>query len=291
MVRRCTTLLIALVSSLGAPSFSQVKPTQVLMHIDNTHSSIQFSVPFMGVTTVNGNFERFCGTMFYDPNQMANTRIELFVDASSVNTSLKIRDRDLRNMYLHVASYPVIHFLSNRVVSIDKKNFEVTGRLTLHGKTEDATFRMTLIGEIGSTEVGFQILPVKLNRNTFGVMENSMGANSVGDTVTVIGSVRLRDLTSYREAFDQKYPVATPKTVTPLKGVYRSDNGATVLFIQHDKHQFMTFTSDDWAWMSELVPTGGQSWKTASFNKRIELKGNEIVVLDDSERVIFRKQQ
>ena len=38
----------------------------ITLHIDNTHSSIQFDIPFMAISEVTGRFERFCGTFVFD---------------------------------------------------------------------------------------------------------------------------------------------------------------------------------------------------------------------------------
>src|SRR5690348_16407334 len=63
----------------------------ITLHIDNTHSSIQFTVPFFAVSEVAGRFERFCGNLVLDETNMTSSRMELFIDASSINTGLKIR--------------------------------------------------------------------------------------------------------------------------------------------------------------------------------------------------------
>src|SRR5688500_17239811 len=85
------------------------------LHIDNTQSSIQFDIPFMAISEVTGRFERFCGTFVFDEVNMTGSRMELFIDASSINTGLKIRDRDLVEKYLEIKTYPIVYFKSRSV--------------------------------------------------------------------------------------------------------------------------------------------------------------------------------
>lgn len=271
---------------------STVSAAPVLLHIDNTHSSIQFSVPFMGVTTVNGNFERFCGTMLYNEEKISDSKIELFIDASSINTSLKIRDKDLRNSYLEVKDFPVIYFSSTNVESVDKKNFYVQGVLKLHGKFQTVSFNLSVVGNIingdNASEIGFNISPFKINRNDFGVMENSMGTGTVGDTITTTSVVRLRDITPYRTEFDKKHPEETGKPKL-FSGTYRNSKGDVISLLTFETRQFISYNSEDWSWLAELKSIGGNKRKTMSVTHRLEVTDKAVTLFGDDGNQIFEK--
>src|SRR5579863_1587925 len=64
--------------------------------IDSQHSSAQFQVRHMMVSTVRGNFSKLSGTVQYDPSNLSKTVIEATIDASTVNTGEAGRDKDLR---------------------------------------------------------------------------------------------------------------------------------------------------------------------------------------------------
>ena len=132
----------------------------ITLHIDNTHSSIQFDIPFMAISEVTGRFERFCGTFVFDEVNMAGSRMELFIDASSINTGLKIRDRDLVEKYLEIKTYPIIYFKSKSVRLTKPKQFEVVGDLRLHGVSKELRITLNTIGDIingdNAQRTGFQ---------------------------------------------------------------------------------------------------------------------------------------
>ena len=84
-----------IIACLFAMVSTVLSATPTTLHIDNTHSSIQFTVPFLAISEVTGRFERFCGNFVFDEANIVSSRMDLFIDASSINTGLKIRDRDL----------------------------------------------------------------------------------------------------------------------------------------------------------------------------------------------------
>jgi polyisoprenoid-binding protein YceI len=266
--------------------------TPIVLHIDNTHSSIQFSIPFVGITEVNGTFERFCGTFNYDESNISNSRLELFIDASSINTGLRIRDNDLRNDYLEVGKYPLIHFKSTSVAFPSPKNFDVMGDLYLHGNTKGIRLRISLLGDIvngdGGRELGLKLQPVILPRTDYNIMTNSIGGGTVGDSITVKATIRVRDVGPYRREFDKKYPDAASQSKIIQPGKYANSTGKTILLITYGERNFMSF-SDDWMWLSELKSIGPGRYKCTSFNNTIELKNDQVVFSNDDGSDVLTK--
>ena len=217
-------LLYAIVVSWFVIVAKITSAAPLTLHIDNTHSSIQFDIPFMTISEVTGRFERFCGTFVFDEVNMADSRMELFIDASSINTGLKIRDRDLVEKYLEVKKYPIIYFKSRSVRLIKPKQFEVVGDLRLHGVSKDLRLTLNTIGDIingdNARELGFKLHPLMLNRTDYGIMEGSMGSGSVGDTLTVSAIIRVRDVTPYRKDLDSRYPEKNAAITIPFKGSF-----------------------------------------------------------------------
>lgn len=76
--------------------------------INQDHSSISFTVPYMIFSEVEGRFSRFTGSMdLSDENQVLNA--EIIIDSSSIDTNHKMRDAHLReNVFFDAKKYPYI---------------------------------------------------------------------------------------------------------------------------------------------------------------------------------------
>ena len=79
--------------------------------IDPNHSSAQFAVRHLGVSTVRGAFTKVSGSATYDPADPSKTTLEATIDANSVDTRVEMRDNDLRSpRFLDAQKYPDDHF-------------------------------------------------------------------------------------------------------------------------------------------------------------------------------------
>src|SRR5262245_53757676 len=106
--------------------------------IDPNHSTIQFSARHMMIATVRGQFERFTGTIEVDEQDPTHSRVEIHIDAASLNTRNDHRDADLRGPnFLDVDHYPAIAFKSTRIEQRDATHGRMMGDLTLHGETHE----------------------------------------------------------------------------------------------------------------------------------------------------------
>ena len=260
----------------------------VVLHIDNTHSSIQFSVPFMAISEVTGRFERFCGTFVVDDANTSASRVELFIDASSINTGLKIRDRDLVEKYLETKTHPIIYFKSKSVRLTKPKQFEVVGDLRLHGVSKELRIILNTIGDIINSdkarELGFKLQPLALNRTDYGILEGSMGSSSVGDTLTVSAIIRVRDVMPYRNDLDVRYPEKNAATSIPFKGSFHGKSGAHVTLIHDQGNYFLAFSDEEWSWFAQAKIVGPNLFKLLSFSDLVELKPGTIIFTRSGEQ-------
>jgi polyisoprenoid-binding protein YceI len=272
----CLLLILKVVSALP-----------VIMHIDNTHSSVQFSVPFFGVSEVTGRFERFCGNFLLDDTNLPGSKVELYIDASSINTGLKIRDRDLVEKYLEAKQFPIIYFKSRSIRMLKPKQFEIVGDLTLHGVTRELKLMLSTIGDLingdNARELGFKLQPFNLNRTNFQIMEGALGSGSVGDTVTVSAIIRVRDVSPYRNGLDLKYPEKAITSTVPFAGSFASQSGAHVDLIAHGGNFFLSFSDDEWNWFAQAKVVGPNLYKLLSFGTLVEIKP-EALILTAGER-------
>ncbi|HTS37139.1 MAG TPA: YceI family protein [Candidatus Solibacter sp.] len=156
--------------------------------IDPNHSSAQFSVKHLGVSTVRGAFTKVSGSANYDPADPSKTTLEATIEASSVDTRVEMRDNDLRSPnFLDVQKFPTITFKSKQVKPAGSGKLEMVGDLTIHGITKEVALDVdgptspipNPMG--GGLRIGASAT-TKINRKDFGVN----GAPAIaGDEVTI----------------------------------------------------------------------------------------------------------
>jgi len=167
MPRNLSVLAVALLVTLTAAA-------QDTWQLDPPHSSAQFSVRHLAVSTVRGAFTKVSGTVVYDPANPNKTSIQTTIDAASVDTRVEKRDNDLRSPnFLDVTKYPTITFQSKRVESAGAGKLKVTGDLTIHGVTKEVVLDVDgpsgpMKDPWGNQRMGASA-STKINRLDFGV--------------------------------------------------------------------------------------------------------------------------
>jgi polyisoprenoid-binding protein YceI len=181
MIRRALpALAIALLLTLTAAA-------QDTWQLDPPHSSAQFSVRHLSVSTVRGAFTKVSGTVLYDPAKVAKTSIQVTIDASSVDTRVDMRDNDLRSPnYLDVKKYPTITFQSKRVEAAGAGKLKVIGDLTIHGVTKEVALDVDgpsapIKDPWGNQRMGASAA-TKINRMDYGV---AGAPGMVGDDISI----------------------------------------------------------------------------------------------------------
>jgi polyisoprenoid-binding protein YceI len=188
MFRTLSTLAVALLLALTASA-------QDTWQLDPPHSSAQFSVRHLGLSTVRGAFTKVSGSVQYDPANPPKSSIQVAIEAASVDTRVEMRDNDLRSPnFLDAQRYPTITFQSKKVESAGPGKLKVTGDLTLHGITKEVILDVDGPTPAIKDPMGKQRLRMgasattKISRNDFGV---SADAGMVGDEVTITLDVEM----------------------------------------------------------------------------------------------------
>lgn len=184
-----------IVAVLGLPLLSH----GAIWDIDPAHTSAQFAVRHLMVSTVRGEFSKVSGTVNLDEQDPTKSSLEATIDTASINTRVEKRDQHLKSPdFLDVAKYPTIAFKSKKIEKVSDTNFKVTGDLTLHGVTKEVVLEVE-----GSTKASKDpsgnlriggVATTKINRQDFGVQWNKAletGGVVVGDEVTITIDVEL----------------------------------------------------------------------------------------------------
>jgi polyisoprenoid-binding protein YceI len=111
--------------------------------IDPAHSSAQFSVRHMAISTVRGEFSKLKGTIVYDDQDVTKSTVEVTIDTSTVDTREPDRDKDVRSAdFLDVVKYPKMTFKSTKIELVNPGKLKVTGDLTIHGVTKSVVLNL-----------------------------------------------------------------------------------------------------------------------------------------------------
>lgn len=120
--------------------------------IDPVHSSANFAVKHMMVSTVNGRFTDVEGTISYDPQDVTKSTVKAVIKTASVTTDNAQRDNHIKSTdFFDVAKYPEIKFESTK---IEKRGEQLVaiGNLTI----KDVTKQVELPFTVNTAEVGGQ---------------------------------------------------------------------------------------------------------------------------------------
>src|SRR5258705_5855931 len=160
--------------------------------LDRAYPGTGFVARHAMVTKVRGSFDEFAGTAVLDGANPANSRVEVTIEAASIDTRNAQRDEHLRgNDFLAMQEYPKITFASTGVCQAGETTFDVTGDLTINGVTNSITIPFEFEGAakdpFGNERVGFEG-SVTINRRDYGVTWNAAlegGGVLVSDKVTL----------------------------------------------------------------------------------------------------------
>ena len=103
--------------------------------LDPAHTSVEFSVKHMMMTTVKGRFKEVKGTITVDADEPDHSAVEVEVAVASLDTGVADRDAHLRSGdFFDAGKYPKITFRSRRVEGSTEQEgsrFRLTGVLTI----------------------------------------------------------------------------------------------------------------------------------------------------------------
>jgi polyisoprenoid-binding protein YceI len=193
-MKRYITLMIGLFV-LAVPVLTYAATWEM----DPAHSSFQFKVRHLMVSNVSGDFSKSRGVVMIDEKDITQLRVEVTIDAASVNTGHAQRDEHLRGPdFFDVTKYPTITFVSRKVIKADADRLRVMGDLTIHGVIREITVDVEgPTAEVKDPWGNFRrgaTATTKINRKDFGLTWNKVldgGGLVVGDEVNIYVEVEL----------------------------------------------------------------------------------------------------
>ena len=158
--------------------------------IDPDHSAVTFKIQHL-FSKVAGTFDRFEGTIEYEPGKPENWKTEAVIQAASIDTRVEKRDNHLRSKdFFEADKYPTITFKSAKVTDVTSQGAKLHGDLTIHGVTHPVVLDLSIHGvgddPWGNTRAGFTATTT-IDRKEFGITWNQpvVGGLLLGDEVEI----------------------------------------------------------------------------------------------------------
>jgi len=173
--------IVFLVSSSHAATYT----------VDADHTTVSFKIRHL-FSNVQGQFNKFEGTIDYEPGKPEAWKTSGTIDTASINTNVEQRDKHLRSAdFFDVEKYPAISFKSTKVTDATDKGAKLEGVLTMHGVEKPVVLDLSTHGvgkdPWGNVRAGFTAT-TKINRKDFGLNWNQTletGGVLVGEEVEI----------------------------------------------------------------------------------------------------------
>ena len=169
--------------------------------LDPAHSSVEFSVKHMMMTTVRGRFKDAKATLRGDRDHPEHAGVEVIIATASIDTGVSDRDAHLRGPdFFDAEHFPNITFTSARLEGDAPKKegdrFRVVGELTIRDSAMDVVLECEYQGRgtdpWGKTRAGFSFR-TEIDRREWGLKWNQAietGGVLVANKVRIEGEVQ-----------------------------------------------------------------------------------------------------
>lgn len=194
-MRRTTFITAAALLAASAPA-AAADLTQVpsgTYHEDDQHAYVIFSYTHLGFSSPKVRFDDFDVTLNLDAEDPEASEIDVSIDVSSVDSGVEIFDGHLMGAeYFDLENHPTIIFESASVEKTGENAYDISGGLTVKGKTVPVTLAATING---AGEHPLKKVPAVGVSATGTVMRSAWGLGqyvpAVSDEVTLTIEVEL----------------------------------------------------------------------------------------------------
>jgi len=132
-----TLLIAAAAAALSAGAHAQ----SATYAVDPTHTFVTFEVSHFGTSVNRGRFDKKAGSVTLDKAGKSG-KVDITIETGSISTGTAGFDRHLQSKdFFNSAEHPTARFVADNFTFSGDKVSEVTGTLTLLGKTQPVTIK------------------------------------------------------------------------------------------------------------------------------------------------------
>lgn len=142
-IAHANALAIAMAPALFVLAAGGARAESATYLIDPTHTFATYEIGHFNTSTNRGRFDKKEGTVTFD--KAAKTgRVEITFDLSGINTGVEPMNKHLQSKdFFNVAEFPTAKFVGDKFSFNGDKVSEVSGTLTMRGKTAPVTLKAT----------------------------------------------------------------------------------------------------------------------------------------------------
>ena len=166
--------------------------TLAIWTIDPVHSSIEFSLDYMGFSTYRTGFRALEGSLEFNAARPAASSVNASIPVASIDvTNDRLMSRLMDADLLGGRDHPTITFRSTRVEALDPAHWKVTGDLTIHGVASRSSWTRATSARPSTRSAARSPPPsgrTAIDRGSFGVTWNAAmdtGAAYLGERVQI----------------------------------------------------------------------------------------------------------
>ena len=151
-MKNITTWVLSTLLAMGANAmeYKAIQPEK---------SKVTFQYKQMGVG-MDGQFKKFAAQLNFDPAKPAAAQAQIEIDLTSIDAgSSEADDEVVGKSWFNAKAFPKATFVAKQIKATGANQFDVTGVLTIKGKSQDIKFPLKLAaqGNVGVFTGGFVI--------------------------------------------------------------------------------------------------------------------------------------
>lgn len=165
--------------------------------IDTAHSSIEFKVKYLLISTVTGVFTKFNAKIESDNEDFNAATISFSAEVASITTYNEERDKHLRSEdFFSAEMFPRLSFRSLSFEKVGGTHYKLIGEMTIRNYVKtielDADYGGKITDIDGNIRAGFDIIG-KISRKEYGLLWDAVTETAgimLGDEVKLFLSVQ-----------------------------------------------------------------------------------------------------
>lgn len=186
--------LVALALSGALIGAGQAMAADYAIDKQGQHAFVNFKISHLGYSWLYGTFKDFDGSFSFDAAKPQDSKVNVTLNTTSVDTNHAERDKHLRSGdFLNVSKHPTATFASTSVKSTGEGTADITGDLTLNGVTKSVVIAAKFIGEgkdpWGGYRAGFEG-STKLKLKDFDIQKDLGPASQEVELIISVEGVR-----------------------------------------------------------------------------------------------------
>jgi polyisoprenoid-binding protein YceI len=153
---RIVPMILAAALALALPTLVHASEFKT---VQTDKSTLDFGYKQMNVA-MEGHFKKFAAQLSFDPAKAASAKVVLDVDLASIDTGSSEGDDEVAGkQWFNTKTFPTARFTSSGVKALSGNRYEVTGQLSIKGRTQtvSAPTTVTVSGNAATFDGAFVI--------------------------------------------------------------------------------------------------------------------------------------